>query len=109
MKGFISVSSKSTSYNRIMESVLDFKIDNYNDCYIKEGYGAYMTTLPVKNEIEVANCLSLPYYQKFISKGYEIVTGPPAIDEITHKTIKGIGLYCRNYQEILDNRQKKKR
>ena len=109
MKGFISVSSKSTSYNRIMESILGFRIDNYNDCYIKETYGAYMGTLPVNNEKELKECLSLPYYKKFISKGYEIVTGPPAIDEITYKTIKGIGLYCRNYQEILDNRQKKKR
>ena len=106
MKGLISPKIKGTIYSNFMKTKLGFKIDNINDCYVKEGYGAYMGTLPIKNTEELKEYLNMPYYQNFISKGYYIVAGPPALDEQTNK-IKGLGLYCKNYEELLETKKRK--
>lgn len=106
MKGFISANAKNLTYNRFMKNKLGFKIDTINDCYIKEGYGAYMGTLPINNTEELKEYLNMPYYQNFISKGYHIVVGPPALNEQTHK-ISGLGLYCKNYEEIIETKKRK--
>jgi len=65
------------------------------DCYVMEGYGAWM------GNVENADGFS-DFYQVYIDKGYELVFGPPAPPQI-----KGYGVFCNNYLEIIEMPKKK--
>lgn len=65
------------------------------NCYIVEGYGAWMGNIGT-NELN-------EHYQEYIEKGYELVVGPPA-----PPMIKGYGVFCTNYLELVEYKGKSK-
>lgn len=69
-----------------------FIADRELDCYIVEGYGAWM------GNIDGINGLS-KRYQEYFEKGYELVIGPPA---------NGNGVFCLNYLDLINSKGKSK-
>lgn len=88
-----------------------FSVDEKNDIYIKESYGAYMCSIPEK--ITTIEQLRNKEFQgkynivlALTEQGYKLVIGPgvPGID----RKIMGKGLYCENYKEIIERENKSK-
>ena len=78
-----------------------FYIDKDVNCYVKKGYGAFITNI------------SKDYIEEYISEfkkdprvsDYEIVEGPAF--NVNGKAEENIvGLYCSNYKELYDSQQK---
>ena len=65
-------------------------IPNYEyDCYILDGYGAYMGNTDSED-------LSEFYWSSFSNMGYDLVLGPKSCDDICGK----YGVFCKNYEYV---------
>ena len=66
-------------------------IPNYEyDCFILDGYGAYMGTTTLDN---FENSF---YWNYFINLGYQLVIGPSPYDGMS----ESYGVFCENYEEL---------
>lgn len=74
---------------------------DYN-LYVREGYGAYIgNVLQGDMESYRKNGIS---YQEYIDKGYQLVIGPGAPSY--RDSVIGYGLYCKNWEEFVDEKHK---
>lgn len=81
-----------------------FTLDEKNDIYIKQEYGAYMCSIPqnVKEISELYNKEFNGRYNIILSlteKGYKLIIGPGAPG--SDGKVLNKGLYCENYEEII--------
>ena len=64
-------------------------------CYIGE-QGAYMGNISE----EVTDLEARDYYKRYLDNGYDLVIGPGAPGK--NGEVIGNGVYCQNYQELLE-------
>ena len=76
-------------------SAAGFIPDRELNCYIVEGYGAWMGN---SGSTELNE-----HYQEYLEKGYELVFGPPA-----PPMTKGCGVFCSNYLDLINSKGKSK-
>ena len=100
--------------NKRMEQC-GFTIDRDNAIYIKEHFGAFKSNVnpKIKSIEDLRNYYDEvlkrnPYDEviRLMDEGYEFVLGPGAPAE--NGDILGVGLYCKNYPEILERSNIKK-
>lgn len=90
-----------------------FTIDRENGIYVMEGFGAFKSN--VNKEITSIDDLR-EYYDKTLrsnpydedirlmdEEGYDFVLGPGAPGK--NGVVSGLGLYCRNYKEIIEKQK----
>ena len=85
------------------------------EVYVKASYGAFISNIncEIKTIEDLLNYYdpllkANPYenYRELIEKGYELVIGPGA--PAKNGVVYGNGLFCKNWQEIYENRGKVK-
>ena len=85
------------------------------DIYVNPIYGAWMgnintnITNPLelldKSQHDLDRVTNIPFIE-FINEGYELVIGPAAPQ--TNGIVYGTGVYCKNWMEIINKKEKPK-
>ena len=82
-----------------------FKQDErFNNCFVKEGYGSFLTNVSFKTEEKVlAHLNSSEFYKYYSERGCKLVVGPaaPANNGIVYDKF---AVYIANYEEFYSNK-----
>lgn len=68
----------------------DYELDGF----VVDGFGAWMGDITPTDEFNGS------YFQPFFELGYNIVLGPKGPDSVNNS----VGVFCKNYKEMLNNK-----
>ncbi len=99
MKGFVSCTRNIEHLGPFFNDKMKYNgfIPQYDlDCYVVQGYGAFMGITNVNSIDELLEKYYV-FYKEYISKGYNLLIGPAPYVAPQHSR----GIFCENYLDIL--------